>query len=182
MKTDDITRRMGDLSEKLKGNPPGSLVRLAFDSFSDAEKLLFQKTDEIEAEYQRTGDMDVYVKNEEIVYKNLEVILKRVRELYCFVVPTFLTGIGAIEDSEITNFFFKLHFFNFEADIAECIVNLRKWSEKDREEFLLDLKENGNIFFRIPRGFNEQNTENANKSTRKKVQPSDESATEDAQP
>ena len=36
---------------------------------------------------------------------------------------------------------------------------MRKWSEKDREEFLLDMKQSGmmNKVFRIPRGFNDRN-------------------------
>jgi hypothetical protein len=61
------------------------------------------------------------------------------------------------QNKEIIDYFFKLHFYNFEADLYECLTHVRTWTEKDREEFLLDLKEHGANFFRIPRGFNEDN-------------------------
>jgi len=37
---------------------------------------------------------------------------------------------------------------------------VRKWSEKDRDEFLRDMKQDNmiNKVFRIPRGFNDCNT------------------------
>jgi hypothetical protein len=63
--------------------------------------------------------------------------------------------LGSGGSYEIVEYFFKLHFYNFEADLIECLANVRKWSEKDREDFLLDLKQNGSMFFRIPRGFTE---------------------------
>ena len=53
--------------------------------------------------------------------------------------------------------FLQSTFLQFQADLAESLNNVRGWSEKDREEFLVDLRKNGNLFFRIPRGFNEHN-------------------------
>jgi hypothetical protein len=38
------------------------------------------------------------------------------------------------------------------------LAHVRKtWTEKDKEEFLSDIKQNGAPFYRIPRGFNEHN-------------------------
>jgi len=61
---------------------------------------------------------------------------------------------------EIEEWYFKLHFFNFFEDLKECLANVRKWSEKDREEFLSDMKRDNmiNKVFRIPRGFSDRNT------------------------
>ena len=61
------------------------------------------------------------------------------------------------QNKEIVDYFFKLHFYNFDADLAECLNHLRTWTDKDREEFLSELKEYGANFFRIPRGYNERN-------------------------
>ena len=55
------------------------------------------------------------------------------------------------------DYFFKLHFYNFDADLAECLAHLRTWTDRDTEEFLLDLKEHGANFFRIPKGYSEPN-------------------------
>ena len=57
---------------------------------------------------------------------------------------------------EIVEYFFRLHFYNFEVDLSECLANVRTWSEKDREEFLLDLKQHGASFFRLPRGYSDK--------------------------
>ena len=51
----DLNRRVDDLSESLKDAASGSVIRLDFDSFSEAEKLVFRKVDEIKGEYERTG-------------------------------------------------------------------------------------------------------------------------------
>jgi imidazoleglycerol phosphate dehydratase HisB len=61
---------------------------------------------------------------------------------------------------EIEEWYFKLHFYNFFEDLEECLAHVRRWSEKDREEFLQDMKEHGmmNKVFRIPRGLNEHHT------------------------
>ena len=61
--------------------------------------------------------------------------------------------LGCDSSNEIVEYFFRLHFYNFEADLTDCLAQVNKWSEKDREEFLLDLRKNGGVFFRIPRGF-----------------------------
>jgi hypothetical protein len=149
-----LNGRIDDLSEKLEDTTPRSIVRLDFDSFSEAEKLVFSKVDEIGEEYRQTGSEDVLVENADLISKNVEIIFRRITELYCYFVPKVL-GYGGSQ--EIAEYFFKLHFYNFEADLAECWANVCKWSEKDREDFLLDLKQNGSLFFRIPRGFTEHN-------------------------
>jgi hypothetical protein len=163
MKALDLNRRVDGLSEKLRDTTSGSMVHLDFDSFSEPEKLLFRKVDEIEEKYRQTGSIEGLVENGDLISKNLEVILRRVRELYCYVVPMVL---GCDGTNEIVEYFFRLHFYNFEADLTECLARVHTWSEKDREEFLLDLRKNGAFFFRIPRGFNENN--DSQRRTKKK--------------
>ena len=82
-------------------------------------------------------------------------MLRRITELYCFAVPMVLGYDGT---HDIVEYFFRLHFYNFQADLTECLENVRKtWTEKDMEEFPSDIKQNGAPFYRIPRGFNAYN-------------------------
>ena len=124
-----MNKRIDDLSEKFKDTTLGSIIHLDFDSFSEAEKLAFSKVGEIVEKYRQTGSEDALVENTDLISKNLEIIFRRVTELYCYVVPMVL-GCGGSQ--EIVEYFFKLHFYNFEADLNECLANVRKWSEKDR--------------------------------------------------
>jgi hypothetical protein len=156
LKNERLFRRVESLSEKLEDKDSASMLRIDFDSFSEAEKALFRKVDEIEEKFHQTGSLEPEAENFALVYKNLEVIWRRVTELYCYVVPMVLGSDGS---KEIVEYFFKLHFYNFEADLIECLMNVRKWTEKDRCEFLCDLQKSGPVFHKIPRGFNEYNQE-----------------------
>ena len=152
MKNAHLFRRLDSLGEKLADKNSGGMVHLDFESFSEEEKRLFRRVDEIEAKYLQSGSWEP--EGDELLHKNLEVILRRVREIYCFTVPLAL---GSYATREIVEYFFKLHFLNFEADLAECLSHVRTWKEKDQSDFLADLAENGPRFFRIPRGFNDRN-------------------------
>jgi len=92
-----LNSRIDDLSEKFKDTTLGSVIRLDFDSFSEAEKLAFSKVDEIEEKYRQTGSEDVLVENADLISKNLEIIFRRVTELYCYVVPMVLACGGSLK-------------------------------------------------------------------------------------
>ena len=153
MKTWKLDRKLGNLSEKLKAVSSEG-IRIDFDSFPEPERLLLRKVWEIEEKYEGSPPADVIEANAEFIFKAREVIGWRVIELFMFVMQELLGS------DEIEEWYFKLHFYNFFEDLKECLERVRKWSEKEREEVLKDMKENGmmNKVFRIPRGFNEHNT------------------------
>ena len=159
--------RLEKISEKLKDTTAGSLLHIDFDSWSEAEKVLFQKVDEIDEEYQRTGNQEILAKNGDLIYKNIEIMYRRIRELYCWVIPTAISGYTAI-DREIIDCFFQLHFMNFEIDFLQCVKHLHTWTQRDFDEFLCDLKKNGPFLYRIPRGFNESNSKEFDEKTKSK--------------
>jgi len=152
MKPWQLNNKVNNLTGRL-ADPISSGIKFDFNSFSEAEKLLFAKVDEIEEKYRQTGSEEVLVENADLIFKNMEVILRRVTELYCYAVPMVL---GCDGSHEIVEYFFRLHFHNFQSDLSECLAHVRTWSEKDREEFLLDLKQNGAPFFRLPRGYSDK--------------------------
>ena len=151
-----LAKRIDNLSKKINDPNPEGIIHIDFESFSDAERILFRKVDEIEEEFKKTGKEEILLKNAELLLKPSEVIFRRITELYCYVATTLLAG-G--QNKEIVDYFFKLHFYNFETDLAECLNHLRAWTDKDRAEFLSELKEYGANMFRIPRGCNERNCE-----------------------
>ena len=145
MKPWQLDRKIGALAEKMKP-VQSDVVRLDFDSFSEPEKQLFNKIWEIQEKYGSSPPADVIEANRELTFKALEIIFRRVLELFIFAVPKVFCW------DEIEEWYFKLHFYNFFKDLEECLERVRGWSEKDREEFLRDMKESGMIdkVFRIP--------------------------------
>jgi len=92
-----LNGRVDDLSEKLEDSTLGSIVRLDFDSFSEAEKLVFSKVGEIAEKCRQTGSEAALVENADLISKNLEISFRRVTELYCYVVPMVLACGGSLK-------------------------------------------------------------------------------------
>ena len=148
-------KRVENITEKLKDPTVDTLLRIDKNSWSEAEKALFLKVNEVEEEFLQKGNEELLLKDGDLIYKSIEVMYKRITDLYCYTIPKAISGLTAI-DHEIVNHFFQLHFGNFETDLLECILNLQKWEESDRQKFLCDLKKYGSLYFRIPRGFKEE--------------------------
>jgi hypothetical protein len=138
---------VGLVAEKLK-SVSSEGVRLDFDSFSEPEKQLFRKVWEFQEKYGSSPPADALMANVEFINKACEIVYLRVVELFMLVLRML------VANGEVEEWYLKLHLYNFLEDLSECIDNVRKWSEQDREEFLRDMKENGweNKVYRIPRG------------------------------
>ncbi len=135
MKPWQLDNRVNNLTKQL-ADPINPGIKIDFNSFSEAEKLLFAKVDEIEEKYRQTGSEELLVENADLIFKNLEVMLRRITELYCFVVPMVL---GCDGTHDIVEYFFRLHFYNFQDDLSECLAHVRKPG----------LRKIGKSFFRI---------------------------------
>jgi len=142
VKNERLFARVELLSRKLDDSPPEGLLVLDSDCYSEAEKALFKKAEEISEEYHRTGDIQVLVKNDDLTAKCVYVIFKRLTELYSYTMPQLISAYTLL-DQEIVNYFFKLHFSSFEADLIQCLNNLQSWKTTDCQEFLSDLKTYG---------------------------------------
>jgi hypothetical protein len=149
----------------MKSVSSDDIVVLDFDFFTEPEKQLFRKIWEIQNEYGLNPSADVLEANKELIFKALEVYSWRVTQLFISVME------GSLGNDEIEIWYFKLHFYNFFEDLAECLERVRRWSEKDREEFLNDMKQSGmmNKVFRIPSRINEHNTQKAKNKKKAKV-------------
>jgi len=145
----ELKRRLGGLAGRMMDSSVQSSTRIDPACLSESEKRLFERVYEIIDEYSGAVPPDnVLVENMELFSKALEIIVRRAVELFSTVMPKAFGG------GEIEEWYFRLHFWNFMQDLIECIGNVKKWSAKDREEFLIDYRQNDmqNKLYRLPRG------------------------------
>ena len=92
MKNDRLIKRVQNLSEKLKDPPKSGLLRIDYDSYSETEKMLFGKAAEVSEEYNRTGDLEVLIKNDDLTAKATYVVYERLTELYYHQIPEAISA------------------------------------------------------------------------------------------
>ena len=132
MKPSQLTKRIEDLSEKLK--PVASEgIRIDFNSFTEPEQLVLLKNFELDDKYRSRWTHEVIVENKELILKFNHIIITRAIELF----QTLM--LGALMLDEIEASLFRLNFNLFLERWIECQRNVSKWSRKDREDFLRDM-------------------------------------------
>lgn len=144
-----MKRRLGGLADRMKDNSVQSSTRIDPACFSESEKRLFARVEEIIDECGGAVPPDhVLVENGELLWKGVEIVVRRAVDLF----STVMSGVSG--GGEIVEWYFKLHFCNFLADWNECVANLNRWSEEDRRRFLVDMKRDGGLdkVFRLHRG------------------------------
>jgi hypothetical protein len=135
MKPSQLTKRIEELSEKLK--PVSSEgIRIDFYSFSEPEQIVVLKNMELTEKHRGRWTYKAILENQEIILKANQIILSRMMELFAFTMPR------AMMLDELEQWFFKFNFHEFFRRWIDCQKYLRKWSQKDREDFLRDIKIN----------------------------------------
>ena len=133
MKPSQVTKRIEELSEKLKPVPSEG-IRIDFSSFTEPEQLVILKNLELHEKYQGRWTHEVIMENKEVILKLNHIIITRAIELF----QTLM--LGALMLDEIEASLFKLNFSLFLERWIECQKNISKWLEKDREVFRRDMK------------------------------------------
>jgi hypothetical protein len=90
------------------------------------------KNFELDDKYRHRWTREVILENKEIILKGNHIVISRVIELVESAMP------GALMLDELEGWFFKFNFHQFLHQRIECQKNLKKWSKKDREDFLRD--------------------------------------------
>lgn len=129
-----LTKRIEERSEKLKPVPSEG-IRIDFSSFTEPEQLVLLKNFELDDKYRSRWTREAILENKELIVKCNMIVIQRVNELFLFAIPR------ALMLDEIDQFFFNINFWGFWERWIECQKNLRKWSEKEREDFLRDIKQ-----------------------------------------
>ena len=155
MKPSQLTKRIEELSEKLK--PVASEgIRIDFNSFTEPEQLVLLKNFELHDKYRSRWTREAILENKEIILKGNHIVISRVIELFQFAMPR------ALMLDEIEQWFFKFNFNDFFRRWIECQKNVSKWSKKDREDFLRDIKDDPKIDKKHKREVESNGKENNN--------------------
>lgn len=158
MKSWELNRRVGSLAERLGAEHEEHVARIDFNSFSEAEKVLVRKIWELQEEYGENLPASVLEANKDLVFKASEILLKYVVDTLKFALLCFMGN----PENKVQRWYFDLHFYNFFADLSECLQNVKKWPDKEAELFLQFLAEGGRgKVFRFP-----QPTSNLDKKNR----------------
>jgi hypothetical protein len=132
MKSSQLSKRIEDLSAKLKPVPSEG-IRFDFNSFTEPEQLIILKNYELHEKYNNHWTKEAVLKNKDIIVKCNGIIIDRATELYLFSMPR------AMMLDDIEQWFFKFHFNLFLKNWIECLKHVKKWSKKDRDDFLRDI-------------------------------------------
>jgi hypothetical protein len=133
MKPYQLSKRIAELSEKLKPVPSEG-IRLDFSSFTEPEQLVLLKNFELDEKYRSRWTREAILENKELILKGNRIVIERVIELFLFAMPR------ALMLDEVEQWFFTFNFNYFLKRWIECQKNVSKWSQKDREDFLRDLR------------------------------------------
>lgn len=130
-----LSKKVDDLSVKLADEPKECIGRFDNSSFSEAEKVLFRKFEELQEEYGTPLPNDILKANMNLVSKANEVIFRYALGTFRF---TVLCHLGNPEN-KIDTFYFNLHFHKFLVGLKDALKNVHEWPEserKDLDEFL----------------------------------------------
>ena len=128
-----LNKRIEELSAKLK-SVPSEGIRIDFSSFTEPEQLVLLKNFELDEKYHFGWTREAILENKEMIVKCNMLVIERVNELFLFTMPR------ALMLDEVNQFFFNVNFWGFWERWIECHKNVSKWSNKDREDFLRDIK------------------------------------------
>src|SRR4030065_2893811 len=128
-----LTKRIEELSAKLKPVPSEG-IRIDFSSFTEPEQLVLLKNVELDEKYRSGWTREAILENKEMIVKCNMIIIQRINELFLFTMPR------ALMLDEVDQFFFRVNFWGFWERWIQCQKNVRKWSQKDRDDFLRDME------------------------------------------
>lgn len=135
MKFVELTKRIEDLSERLSvPTSPSDGIRIDFSSFTQPEQLVLLKNFELDDRYRGKWTREAVLENMDLIIKGNHIVIDRTIELFLKLMP------GALMLDELECWFLRYHFYEFLRNLTDCYSNLKKWSEKDRQDFLRDIK------------------------------------------
>ena len=115
-----LSKKVDDLSEKLADEPKECIGRFDNSSFSEAEKVLFRKFEELQEEYGTPLPNDILKANMDLVSKANEVIFRYALGTFRFTVLCHLGNPENKIDTVLFQFTFPQILGGFERCFEEC--------------------------------------------------------------
>lgn len=156
MKGWQLNRRVNCLSKQLV-DLVKTETKIDFNSLSEPERQLLDRVQEFVDKYAPADPpQDIIDKYGDLWAKGLEIFLRRVSELFVYVVPASFCC------DELEEWYFKLYFYNFCLDWTENMKELREMSVEQHKELFLDYKKMGVLdrVFRFPKSQSETSKKN----------------------
>ena len=147
MKSWQLNRKINGLSNRIDDSTKTD-IRFDINSFSEPERKLFDKVQEIVDNYAPAKPpQDVIEKNSDLWYKGLEIFAKRATELFVYIMP------ASICCDELEEWYFKIYFHNFMLDWLEHVEQVREMPKERRDALISERKEMGMLdsVFRLKR-------------------------------
>lgn len=140
MNVRDLSRRVDELSAKLPDEPEERIGRFDISTFTEQEKVLLSKVDELHQKY-GVGY------NPEMTEEDIRLIFKASDMLLDYAVGTFKEAlVGCVgTGSDVETWYFNLFFYNFMMDLIDCFSWLRTWAPEKRKGFVEDLQNSGGV-------------------------------------
>jgi hypothetical protein len=162
-----LDRKLGGLQDKMKAESHERVIVFDFErTFTENEKALINKTREALCKFEVNPSADLFDENIKIILKVDEVYLNYAM----FTLREILLCQFGNPNSEIDQWYFNLHFYNFLLDLTECLQRVRNWPKGDKEIFLKNLEDGlKNKVYRLPRDSHSNLDQTANLSNNKKA-------------
>lgn len=149
MKPNSLNKRLDALSSKLADEPKERIARLDVSSFSDAERALLARLDDLKEQYEGPMSAEALKANNALIAKGHEICLK-------YTIGTLkhlVLGVFNHPKDKVDSWYFDLYLYNFLVEIMLALKAVHEWSASDRAEFSEFLEKTGmeNVFFKIPR-------------------------------
>lgn len=148
MKVSSLSDRVDELSEKIVDPPKERIARFDVGAFTEEEKVLFNKIDELRQKCGGELTPDLNEEEKRLVFKASGILFE-------YALGAFKLSVLCLfgnPDGDLEKWYFNLHVYNFLADLIECYQNLRCWPLKEREDFVKLLHDTGLVerVFRFP--------------------------------
>lgn len=133
MNVSALSKRVDNLSTKLVDGPKEHIARFDPNSFTDAEKLLFLRIEELNKQHGTPLPPDVLKANKDLVCKASDILLKYSMDTFRIAILCFFGDPESQRDKNI----FDLFLYNSLLDLILCLKEAHKQPQNEEESLRL---------------------------------------------
>jgi hypothetical protein len=138
-----LSKRIDNLSMKLVDEPKERIGRFDNSSFTDAEKLLFSKFDELQEKYGTPLPHDIVEANRDLISKAHEILMKYTIGTFKFMIVSFFGNFENQRDKNI----FDTFLYSFLLEVCQFLIEANKHPLCEDE--FMDLMDKYDVFGKL---------------------------------